>query len=107
MSLLPIPHVAAILLIAAAVVPGADDRNACKAAVEQYRKGKAEVEAATKVFAECVAQPRITSCTVEFDELVALHWKRRLPSTAMLVLQTGRPAPDQECFSQVLDLSQR
>jgi hypothetical protein len=107
--MLPIPHVAAILLIAAAVVPGADDRDACKAAVEQYRKGKAEIEAATKVFAECVAQSRITSCAVEFDELVAFRtgWKRRLPSTATLVLETGRPAPDQECFSQVLGLSQR
>jgi hypothetical protein len=34
---------------------------------------KAEVEAATQVFAECVAGPRISSCTVEFDELAALQ----------------------------------
>jgi len=41
--------------------------------VEQYRKVKPEVEAATQVFAECVAGPRISSCTVEFDELGALQ----------------------------------
>ena len=41
--------------------------------VEQYRRVKAEVEAATQVFAECVAGPRISSCTVEFDELGALQ----------------------------------
>jgi len=42
-------------------------------AVEQYRRVKAEVEAATQVFAECIAGPRISSCTVEFDELAVLQ----------------------------------
>ena len=34
---------------------------------------KAEIEAATQVFAECVAQPRTSSCMVEFDELAILQ----------------------------------
>jgi hypothetical protein len=71
--LLPIPHLSAVLLIAAAVLPGADDRDACKVAVERYRRVKAEVEAAAQVFVECVAQPRISSCTVEFDEVEVLQ----------------------------------
>jgi len=70
---LSIPHLAAVALIAAAVTPGTDERDACKVAVERYRKAKSEVEAATQVFAECIAQPRITSCTVEFDELEVLQ----------------------------------
>ena len=67
------PHFAAVLLVAIAVTPGSDDRDSCKVAVERYKKMKAEVEAATQVFAECVAGPRISSCTVEFDELAALQ----------------------------------
>ena len=67
------PHLAIVLLIAVAATPGADERDVCKLAVEQYRRVKAEVEAAMQVFAECVAGPRISSCTVEFDELAALQ----------------------------------
>ena len=70
---LSIPHLAAAILVAAAVTPGADDRDACRLAVERYRTVQAEVEAAAQVFAECVAQPRISSCTVEFDEVVVLQ----------------------------------
>jgi hypothetical protein len=70
---LSIPHIAAVALIAAAVTPGPDDRDACNAAVKRYRKVKVEVLAAVQIFAECVAQPRISSCTVEFDEVEVLQ----------------------------------
>jgi len=73
LTLLSAPHLVFVLFLAAAVSPGADDRDACKLGVEQYTKVKAEVEAATQVFAECVAQPRMSSCTVEFDELEVLQ----------------------------------
>jgi hypothetical protein len=86
--LLPIPHLVALVLVAAAVRPGSDDLDACKLAAERYKKVKAEIEAATQVFSECVAQPWISSCTVEFEELAV--WQDRL-ETAVADYRTLAP----------------